>query len=248
MDLQITLAIVVIVVLMMLLLRQRIRAGKVTLALRPLAGFTSLKQQVGLAIETGSKLHISIGQAGLIGPDSPTSIAANQIVDSLAKDGCANGTPPLVTVGEGTLLPLAQTQIRSAYENAGRLDEFNTHQAVFVASETDTMAYAGGVAVEIFQNKIASNVLAGRFGEEVAIMAEAGTRKQVEQVIGSNNPVALAVATAVTDNILIGEELLVAGAYLEGKPNQLASVQLQDILRWLIVITIIIVAIVELLA
>ncbi|KAA3660786.1 MAG: hypothetical protein DWQ04_18410 [Chloroflexi bacterium] len=245
MELQITLAIVVIVVLMLLLLRQRIRAGRTQLVLRPLSGYSSLKQQVAQAIETGSKLHISIGQAGLIGPDSATSIAATQIVNSLAKEGCANGTPPLVTVGEGTLLPLAQTQIRAAYENADRIDEFDTHQAVFVASESDSMAYAGGVATEIFQNKIASNVLAGRFNEEVAIMAEAGTRKQVEQVIGSNNPIALAVATAVTDNILIGEELLVAGAYLESKPVQLASVQLQDILRWVIVLAIIALAIIE---
>ena len=246
MELQITLAVVVIVVLMLLLLRQRIRAGR-DLMLRPLSGFTSLKKQVAQAIETGKKLHISIGQAGLIGPDSMTSIAATQIVDSLAKDGCANGTPPLVTVGEGTLLPLALTQIRAAYEKAGRLDEFNSHQAVFVASETASIPYAGGVSTEIFQNKIASNVLAGRFGEEVALMADAGTRKQVEQVIGSNNPVALAVATAVTDNVLIGEELLAAGAYLEQNPNQLASVQLQDILRWIIVIVILAVSIIELL-
>ena len=246
MELQITLAVVVIVVLMLLLLRQRIRAGRAALMLRPLSGFTSLKQQVAQAIETGKKLHISIGQAGLIGPDSMTSIAATQIVDSLAKEGCANGTPPLVTVGEGTLLPLALTQIRAAYENAGRLDEFNSNQAVFVASETASIPYAGGVAVEISQNKIASNVLAGRFGEEVVLMADAGSRKQIEQVIGSNNPVALAVATAVTENVLIGEELLAAGAYLEQKPNQLASIQLQDILRWIIVIVIIAVSIIEL--
>ena len=245
MELQITLAIVVIVVLMLLLLRQRLRVGRTQLVLRPLAGFSSLKQQVAQAIETGSKLHISMGQASLIGPDSASSIAATQIVNSLVKDGCANGTPPLVTVGEGTLLPLAQTQIRAAYENASRLDEFNTHQAVFVASESDAYAYAGGVAAEILQNKIASNVLVGRFSEEIAIMTEAGTRKQVEQVVGSNNPIALAVATAVTDNILIGEEPLAAGAYLEAKPNQLASIQLQDILRWVIVLVIIVLAIIE---
>ncbi len=245
MELQITLAVIVIVVLMMLLLQQRLRAGRTQPALRPLSGFISLKQQVAQAIETGSKLHISIGQASLIGPDSTTSIAATQIVNSLAKEGCANGTPPLVTVGEGTLLPLSQTQIRAAYENANRMDEFDTHQAVFVASESNSMAYAGGVAAEILQNKIASNVLVGRFGEEIAIIAEAGTRKQVEQVIGSNNPVALAVATAVTGNILIGEELLAAGAYLEAKPDQIAGVQLQDILRWAIALAILAGAIIK---
>ena len=89
-------------------------------------------------------------------------------------------------------------------------------------------------------------MLVGRLGPEVAFMAEAGRQKQVEQVIGSNNPAALAVATAVTDNVLIGEELLAAGAYLEENPDQLAAVQLQDILRWIIVIAIMAIAIIEL--
>lgn len=245
MNLQITLAILVIVVLMLLLARQRIRSGRAKIALRPLFGYSSLKQQVGRAIESGSQIHISLGQASLIGLAAPTSIAANQLLRTLARDGCANGTPPLVTVGEGTLLPLAQSHLRVAFEEANRKELFDPNQALFIASETDSVAYAGGVAVEIHQNKIANNILVGQLGPEVAIMAEAATRKQVEQVIGSNNPIALAVATAVTDNLLIGEELLAAGAYLEGSPGQLASVQVQDILRWIMIVAILALAMIE---
>lgn len=247
MDLQITLAVIVIVSLMLIILRQRIRSGRLQVSLRPLSGYRSLEKQVGCAIEGSSTLHVSLGQASLIGQASPTSIAAVKILDSLAQDGCANGTPPLVTVGDGTLLPLAQTQLRAAFEQARRKDQFDLNQAVFVAAETNAMAYAGGVANEIHLNKVASNVVVGQFGPEIAIIAEAAGRNQVEQVIGSSNPEALAVATAVTSNLLIGEELLAAGAYLEETPGQLASVQLQDILRWIIILVILAFAVIEML-
>jgi len=242
---QITLAVIAIVLLMLVILRQRIVAGRLQVNLRPLPGYRSLKKQVGHAIEGSSALHISLGQGSLVGQASATSIAATKILDALAQDGCANGTPPLVTVGEGTLLPMAQAQLRAAFEEAGRTEQFDPNQAIFVAAETDQMAYAGGVASEIHLHKVAGNIVAGQFGPEIAIIAEAASRNQVEQVIGSNNPVALAVATAVTDNVLIGEELLASGAYLEGTPSQLASVQLQDILRWFIILAMIIFAVFE---
>jgi hypothetical protein len=42
---------------------------------------------------------------------------------------------------------------------------------------------------------------------------------------------------------LIGEELFAAGAYLNGTPSQIASLQVQDILRIFAVVVIILVAI-----
>jgi hypothetical protein len=219
------------------LLTRSIRAGR-AVVLRPLRGYEGLKGQLGRAIESGSQLHVTLGQASLISNASPTSIAAAQILAHLAKDGCANNTPPLVTVGEGTLLPIAQANMQAAYQQAGQPGEFDDTLTQFVAHETDPFAYGGGVAAAIQENRVASNVMVGRFGIETAIIAEAANRKNIDQVIGTDAPVAMALATAVTDNLLIGEELLAAGAYLEGTPSQIASLQLQDILRWLIVIAI----------
>ena len=45
------------------------------------------------------------------------------------------------------------------------------------------------------------------------------------------SPTSLAVAAAVTEDLLLGEEMFAAGAYLHGEPAQIASLQLQDILR-----------------
>lgn len=239
MDLIITVAVIIIVAGMIGVLTRRVQSGE-QMALRPLPALNTLTLQLGQAIETAKQVHITLGQASLINAASPTSIAALNVLDKLAKDGCANGTPPVVTVGEGTLLPVAQERLLHAYLQAERSQEFAPGQAVFLAAETEPFAYAGGVANMIQQDVISSNVLVGRFGPELAIMAEAANRRGMDQVVGSDDPVALALAAAVTDNVLIGEELFAASAYLEGRASHIASVQAQDIMRWLAIAAIVI--------
>ncbi len=207
-------------------------------ALRPLSGYTALKGQVGRAIESASKLHISLGRAGLTESLSPASIAALSVLNRLAEDGCANDTPPLTTVGSGTLLPLAENNLRHAAAYAGSSVGIPPGTVRFIASETDPFAYAAGVAAVVQQEKVLGNVMVGHFGQELAIVTEVAGRRDVNQVIGSDDPLALAVAAPVTSNIMVGEELLAAPAYLEGEPHQVASLQVQDVLRLLLGATI----------
>lgn len=231
----IVLAVLFILVLLLFLLTRSVQAGR-TADLRPLPGFDSLEGQIGRAIESGRQLHVTLGQASLVGEANPTSISAAAVLDQLAKDGSANGTPPLVSVGDGTLLPLAQASLQHALTQAGRSSDFDLSLTQFVAHNTDPFAYSAGVAGLLQQQRVASNIMVGRFGPELAIMAEAANRQNIEQIIGTDDPTALAVATAVSDNLLIGEELFATTAYLEGNPSQIASLQLQDILRWIIVL------------
>ena len=233
----IILAILLALVLLLFLLTRSVRAGR-TAVLRPLSSYEGLAGQVGRAIESGRQLHLTLGQASLVGHANPTSVSATAVLDHLAKDGCANGTPPLVTVGEGTLLPLAQGSLQNALSEAGRSGDFDLSLTQFVAHDTDPFAYGAGVAALLQQQRVASNIMVGRFGPEVTFMAEAANRQNIEQVVGTDDPTALAVATAVTNNVLIGEELFATGAYLEGRPSQIASLQLQDILRWIVVLLI----------
>ncbi|MCB9445521.1 MAG: hypothetical protein H6669_14940 [Ardenticatenaceae bacterium] len=94
--------------------------------------------------------------------------------------------------------------------------------------------------------KTSGNLLVGRFWAELAIPAEMrrsakhGTSHCAQMI----RP-ALAVAA---DNVLVGEELFAASAYLENKPGQIASLKVQDIMRWLVIITILLLALSQVLA
>ncbi|MCA9959974.1 MAG: hypothetical protein KC413_11015 [Anaerolineales bacterium] len=232
-----TVGTVIIVAVLLLLFTRAQQRGRL-IALRPLPAYNILHDQIGQAVESGSQLHLTLGQAGLTSVASPTSIASLTILDTLAKDGCANGTPPLVTVGEGTLLPAAQDSLLHAYNEAQFTSGFQAGAAQFIAAETDPFAYAAGVTSVIHHARVSNNVAVGRFGAEMALIASAAERASAAQVIGTDDPIAMALARAVTDNVLIGEELLAAGAYLQGSASQLASVRVQDLLRLLIALII----------
>ncbi len=242
---------VIVVVLILLSYRllhgvfvRRLEQG-IGFSLRPLPGFDDLKMQIGRAVESGRQMHITLGQAGLNGPASPTSMAALNMVRQLAEEGCANDAPPLITTGEGTLMVAAQDTLRHSFEAAKRPDDYRARLVQFVAHDTDPYAYAGGVSGVMHQDKITGNVMLGQFGPEMMLMAEAAQRQDVTQVIGTDDPTTMAMATAVTDNALIGEELFAAASYLENTPEQIASLRIQDIVRFLIMLAILIWAIIQ---
>lgn len=220
----------------------RLRQGQ-EVGLRPLPAYRTLRSQVGRAIESGRHVHITLGRGGLHQAAGPTSVAVLTALDHLAIDSCASGIPPLVTMGEATLLPAAQDSLRRGFAQAGRLSAYAPTQTYFIAPETAPLAYAAGVSNELHAGNIGSNLMLGRFGPEVAIMGEAAARANAPQVIGSDDPTALALASVLTKDVLIGEELLAAGAYLQGKPWQLASLQVQDVIRWVVMGLILVAAI-----
>lgn len=223
-------------------LRFRIRRGR-QVGLRPLAGFTALKKQSGRAVETGRGAHFSLGRGSLVTEASPVSIASLTALDYLTEDGCASDVPPLITAGDGTLLLAAQDSLRGAFKKARRSDEYEPSLARFLAASEFSAAYAVGATDVINNEHLGSNLLIGRYGSEIAIIAEAGTRKELQQVIGTDDPTAMALALTATDKVLLGEELYAAGAYLKGEPAQVATIQLQDILRIIAVIGILAAAI-----
>jgi hypothetical protein len=228
------------------LLTRRIQAGQ-EVGLRPLRGIQALTSQVGRAVESGRRVHFSMGRAALNSSIAPTSLAALAALDHLAQDGCASDVPPVVTVGEGTLLPAAQDQLRGAYTQAGRAGDFSNTMVEFVASDTSPMSYAAGVSYTVQHSNAGSNLLMGHFGPEIGIILEAAGRQDMEQIVGSDDPVALAVGAAMSDELLIGEELFAAGAYMKGSPSQIASLQVQDLLRLIVVAAILVFAVINLL-
>jgi hypothetical protein len=136
----------------------------------------------------------------------------------------------------------AQDSLRGAFISAGRPGEYDPNLARFLAGSEFAAAYAAGASDVVNGEKLGSNLLIGHYGPEVAIIAEAGERKELQQVIGSDDPTAMALAVAATDKVLLGEELFVAGAYLQGDPAQVASLQLQDVMRVIAIVGILLAA------
>jgi hypothetical protein len=168
-------------------------------------------------------------------------------LQKVSQDACASDKPPLVTSGDGTLFVASQDLIRDTYEESGRPASYRSDSSQFVAPENSPMAYGAAVSAIVNRGEHGSNLVLGHIGSELAIITEAADREHLEQIIGSDDLTALAVAMSVTEDVIIGEELYAAAAYLQGEPAHIASLQLQDILRILVALSILIAAIVDLL-
>jgi hypothetical protein len=91
--------------------------------------------------------------------------------------------------------------------------------------------------MDISRNEdVSVNIMVGHFGAEAGLLADASDRENVSVIGASDDLVGQAVLFASTQDALIGEELFATGAYLGAGPSHIASLTVQDILRWLVVL------------
>jgi len=204
---------------------------------RDIPAFTRLRQAVELVVEDGSHLHVSLGRGALTTPQSASALAGLALLRQLANLASASDQPPIVTSGDATLAILSQDTLlaaaiiseRATYDStAGRLTGLTP------------FSYAAGAIPVIRDENVTANILMGNFGAEVALLNEAIERENAFVLAGSDNLTAQAVIYSSAQEPLIGEEIYAAGAYFESGPLHIASLTVQDILRWLIIMAILV--------
>jgi hypothetical protein len=214
--------------------------------IRPLTSFQDLRGETGRAAESGGTIHIAIGNGGLIGEDAATSLAALEVVQELADTAVLYNAPPIITVGDPTLLPIAQDILRRAYERHGLVKRYNPDHVRFVAPVP--VAYAAGAADVVATENVMSNAMIGTFGPEVSLIADAAMRHDLPQLAAAATPDAIGALYPATDRLAMGEELYAAGAQMTEKRRYTISLQAQDILRLILAGFIAMTAILALLA
>ena len=71
--------------------------------LRDIPAFDRLRRAIGLAVEAGSRLHISLGRGQLLSTQSAIGYVGLSILDRIARSTSISDRPPIATSGEGTL-------------------------------------------------------------------------------------------------------------------------------------------------
>jgi hypothetical protein len=205
-------------------------------AIRPLPAFQDLWDEAGHAAESGGAIHIALGSGGLGGEDAATSLAGLQVIEALADATVCYSAPPIITVGDPTLLPLAQDILRRAYERNGLADLYDPGTVRFVAPSP--VAYAAGAANVVATEHVTTSMIGGAFGAEVSLITDAGARRGLPQLAAAADPRALGALYPTTDRLAVGEELYAAGAQMTGERRYLVSLVAQDILRVILVLVI----------
>jgi hypothetical protein len=213
--------------------------------LRKIEAFTKLQRAIGLAVEAGSRLHISIGWGGVIGSESASAFVGLSILERLARSASTGDNPPVATAGEGVLGTLAQDTLRGTYQRIGMGEQFEATSGRVTG--LTPFSYAVGTMPLVSDDNTGANVLAGHYGSEVALITDAGERSDNLTLAGTDSLPAQSVLYATAHEPLIGEELYASGAYLNIGPMHDASLRAQDILRWVLIVIIVLGAIAKLL-
>ena len=73
------------------------------LKLREIPAFSRLTGAVGLSVEDGTRLHVSIGAGGVTGSESASAFVGLRMLRQVAEITSVSDHPPIATAGEGAL-------------------------------------------------------------------------------------------------------------------------------------------------
>lgn len=206
--------------------------------LRSIPAFVRLRRAIGLAVEDGSRLHLSIGSGGVIGKQSAPAFVGLAMLERIGQIISVSDRPPIATSGESSLSILSRDTLRSTYEALGEDAQYDPSAGRLTG--LTPFSYAAGAMAVIHEEQVSGNVLVGSFGSEVALLADAGERVGGVTLAGADNLSGQAVIYATAQQPLIGEEVFAGGAYLRAGAMHTASLRVQDIFRWLIVVLILV--------
>ncbi len=211
--------------------------------LRDLPAFTRLRRAVGLAVEMGTRFHVSLGRGNFLGTENAAAFAGLSMLDRISRAASISDRPPLTTVGEGTLVMLAQDTARSAYRALGVESQYDPNSGQLTG--LTPFSYAAGVIPLIQDSQVSANLLSGHFGSEAALIADAAERSGSVVIGGTESLPGQAVLYAAAQEPLIGEEVFAGGAYLGAGVVHEASLRVQDVFRWLIIVLILLGAVLK---
>jgi hypothetical protein len=204
------------------------------LTFRNIPAYVRVRRAASLVVEAGTRLHISLGSANLLSSTSASALAGLAVLRRLAENTSLSDYPPISTTGSATLNLLAQDTLRSAHDALTAEQTFNIHNGRLTG--LTPLSYAGGVMTAIRDENISTSLLIGNFGPEVALLTEAADRQDAPIIAASDSLPAQAVLFATTQEPLLGEEAFAAGAYTQAGASHAASLLVQDILRWIVIL------------
>jgi hypothetical protein len=207
-------------------------------AFRTIPAFQQLRRTIELAVEDGSRMQISLGSGGILGPEAAAAFAGLTLLRQVAEIAADSDQPPLATSGDGNLMLLAQDTLRHSYSKLGIADQY--HLRLGQATGLTPFSFAAGAMPMILDRKLSASTLVGSFGVETGLFTVAAQRAGGFSLGGSDNLNGQAILYASADQPLIGEELFATGAYMDAGVTHQASLRAQDVLRWVIIFLLII--------
>ena len=207
---------------------------------RRIPGIDAIEEAIGRATEMGRPvLYIP----GINDIDDIQTVASLVILENVAKVTARYETPIRVPVTYPIPFTIAEEMVKSGYLHAGRPDQYDPDSVRFISPEQ--FAYVAAVTGIMLRDKPAAHIFMGSFYAESLLLAETGFQTGAIQVAGTANVHQLPFFVVACDYTLIGEELFAASAYLSGEPKLVGALKGADLIKIVVIVTIIVGCVLE---
>ena len=232
--------IIALTLILVLITTNFVRRGRLNVILRRIPAYERIPSLVGLSIESSRPLHISLGSAGIGDESTILAITSAELAYQVTNRAAIGDAPPILTLSNTSAIPLGQDTLRRAYNQRGLSERYSTTNVRWYPNGPRSLVFAAAVSTMIKDDKVAASIMGGSYGAELALITDASKRSDIPIVAYSNQLEGQAVAYALADEALIGEEIFAVGTYLEGGSVQVSESIVIDVLRWLLIIVMII--------
>jgi hypothetical protein len=239
-SLELTIGLLLLIIITFALLFSSIiikRSGKFP-GFRRIATISKFKRSIGRSIEDGTRIHVSLGNASLTQPASSSAFISLKTLRQIGELSSNSDNPPVATSGDGALALLSQDTLHDVARQTHTLELFQSENG-HLAGVTPLTNMAGALQI-INDKEVHTNVLIGNFGSEAGFLSTASQKKGSLTIAASDSLTAQATFFATVEQPLIGEELFAIPAYLHNEPMLSASLRIQDMLRGLIVLSLLV--------
>ena len=209
---------------------------------RPIPVYVVLPELAADAVESNHQVHFSMGSSVVGELSTVSALVSAEIIYRMAERLAVGYQSPFITLSNPLTLPLAQDTLRRAYEYRDNLGHYRSTAAVWFPQGVRSLAFAAGAASLSADRDANSNVLLGRYGVEAALIGDSALRHDQGLIMHSDLVEGQAVAFAQADRFLLGEELYVGPAYMNGSALERGGLIALDVMRWLVILGILVAA------
>lgn len=204
---------------------------------------TNLKKSIGLSIEHGKGLHISLGKSSLMNIHGAASLIGLDTLDNIIDQSILSDNPPVTTAGAGDLTLLAQSQHLNVINDKSNPSS-DSHSSAYLSGATN-LSYISGAIPPSSDDALSTQIFVGNFGPEIGLLLDANNKKNHFSLAATDSLEGQSVSFASSEDALIGEEIFSLPAQMSDKTILEVSLLIQDVLRWLVIVIIIIVIILK---
>lgn len=203
--------------------------SKIAPYIRRVPAIDAIEEGIGRATELGKPIIVSCGMSPR-GVDAPTVAGLSMLAHS-ARMCARNDIKLLAPMGGSdqsyTVMELARDLVESQYQLEGKPEAFNIDDMPFLSGRQ--FAWASAYCGMMMREKPATNIMVGVQYASAVYISEVGHEVGAMVISGTTYLSNIACLAASSDYVMIGEEMLAAGAYLSKDIGQLATIRTQDI-------------------